>query len=470
MTAFYQRPEPFTVPDGGLATFLTATEGSWADDIEDTIPDVGIGSAKQAADHLAKFGRYEDEYMVHAAEGETVIPKEILDSNPRLKASLFRQMRSMGVDPERYVVGNELNSINPVTGQPEFFLKKLGKFIKKGVKSVIGVLKKAAPIVLSAAINFVAPGLGTAVTGALGAGLGSLVQGKSLKESFNAALLGGAAGALTSGVGSMVKGGTFGEGLSQSLNIKNPFQGQNVLQKALGPKSEAVASETSSGAVTQGTEPLNRPFGKQMGFPTPKQLDPSTVNFNIPQDAALNIAPESKGIINTAKNFFSERLSPYRQSYIDSITKINPATDLPYGENIFKQYAPMLAAGTGVMALTGGFDQKNPKVEGGIDTSRYPPVRVGMPMSPGQLPNYFYPGYDPIIPTQRAAQGGEMFPRRTGQISGPGTGTSDDIPAMLSDGEFVMTANAVKGAGNGSREQGVRRMYDMMRKFEGGAV
>ena len=64
----------------------------------------------------------------------------------------------------------------------------------------------------------------------------------------------------------------------------------------------------------------------------------------------------------------------------------------------------------------------------------------------------------------------DQFPRRTGQIQGPGTETSDDIPAMLSDGEFVMTARAVRGAGNGSREQGFKKMYDIMRAFEGGAV
>jgi hypothetical protein len=61
----------------------------------------------------------------------------------------------------------------------------------------------------------------------------------------------------------------------------------------------------------------------------------------------------------------------------------------------------------------------------------------------------------------------KKYPRRTGQISGPGTGTSDDIPAMLSDGEFVMTAKAVRGAGKGSRREGAKRMYAMMRKFEG---
>ena len=53
-----------------------------------------------------------------------------------------------------------------------------------------------------------------------------------------------------------------------------------------------------------------------------------------------------------------------------------------------------------------------------------------------------------------------------GEIKGPGSGTSDSIPAMLSDGEFVMTAQAVRNAGNGNRDLGAARMYDMMNKFE----
>jgi hypothetical protein len=58
------------------------------------------------------------------------------------------------------------------------------------------------------------------------------------------------------------------------------------------------------------------------------------------------------------------------------------------------------------------------------------------------------------------------FPRMNGPIEGPGTETSDDIPAMLSDGEFVFTAKAVRGAGRGSREDGMKNMYNMMRQFE----
>jgi hypothetical protein len=61
----------------------------------------------------------------------------------------------------------------------------------------------------------------------------------------------------------------------------------------------------------------------------------------------------------------------------------------------------------------------------------------------------------------------QHYPRRTGPINGPGTGTSDSIPAMLSDGEFVFTAKAVKGMGNGSRLQGAKKMYKMMKMLEG---
>jgi len=53
-----------------------------------------------------------------------------------------------------------------------------------------------------------------------------------------------------------------------------------------------------------------------------------------------------------------------------------------------------------------------------------------------------------------------------GEVNGPGTGTSDSVPARLSDGEFVVTAKAVRGAGSGDRDVGAARMYDMMSQLE----
>ena len=85
------------------------------------------------------------------------------------------------------------------------------------------------------------------------------------------------------------------------------------------------------------------------------------------------------------------------------------------------------------------------------------------------------------------AEGGnvamEDFERMNGVINGEGTETSDDIPAMLSDGEFVMTGQAVRGAGTyeienkggiislipsaqESRERGTQNMYSLMSAFE----
>ena len=168
--------------------------------------------------------------------------------------------------------------------------------------------------------------------------------------------------------------------------------------------------------------------------------------------------------------------------------------------NVLQRFGPTLAGGLAVGALTGAFnpvEQEAPATPGYDTTSQellaanpelYSVGRPGptpfvsfsdvaVPASYSSVVPPLAPIYTPPInfqpqPVQFAAMGGEMesFPRRMGAISGPGTETSDAVPAMLSDGEFVMTARAVRGAGNGDRERGVRRMYDMMRMFEGGVA
>ena len=67
-----------------------------------------------------------------------------------------------------------------------------------------------------------------------------------------------------------------------------------------------------------------------------------------------------------------------------------------------------------------------------------------------------------------AREGGEMgFPRRTGGIDpSEGSGTKDDVPAMLMAGEFVLTKDAVKGLGDGNSRKGIQRAYNMMDELE----
>jgi len=101
--------------------------------------------------------------------------------------------------------------------------------------------------------------------------------------------------------------------------------------------------------------------------------------------------------------------------------------------------------------------------------------------SQGQQPRYYAMGGITSLPapvqapppagiTALSDGGNSNYPRRTGQISGPGTEKSDSIPAMLSDGEFVMTASAVRGLGKGSRREGAKRMYALMHQLERNAA
>ena len=47
-------------------------------------------------------------------------------------------------------------------------------------------------------------------------------------------------------------------------------------------------------------------------------------------------------------------------------------------------------------------------------------------------------------------------------VAGEGDGQSDDIPAMLADGEFVFPADVVSALGNGSTKAGTDKLYEMM--------
>jgi hypothetical protein len=103
------------------------------------------------------------------------------------------------------------------------------------------------------------------------------------------------------------------------------------------------------------------------------------------------------------------------------------------------------------------------------ENGRYPKDREELDL--------FLEGMD--LDTVQAAQGGymkrpgyygggisDMDLTQGGASFGPGTGTSDDIPAMLSDGEFVVTAKAVENLGGGDRMEGAKRMYSMMNSLD----
>lgn len=77
------------------------------------------------------------------------------------------------------------------------------------------------------------------------------------------------------------------------------------------------------------------------------------------------------------------------------------------------------------------------------------------PVPPTPQPQSAISGYNGMSAAERRMK--EQGLKDGGHVRGPGTGTSDSIPAMLSDGEFVLPADTV-------RKVGVRRLQDLLDK------
>ena len=446
---------------------------------------IGLATLENASKMLADFGRNGDTYVVHAKEGETVIPMEVLDNNPRLKKMLFQQMRELDLDPARYIVGNELNSINPVTGQPEFFLKKLFKGLKK-------IVKKVAPIVLPIAAPFLLPTMPMFLATGLGSLAGGLVSGQKPKDAFkNAIIAGGLAG-----LGNMAFGqGGFGAtgtqaGLTDRFDVRKLFGGgESTIDTSsmITPKPNVRTTQTSLQKGTVGSlQPRDSSLLQVGGDPTigiedlrAQVQEPKGILDSIKEVGGKAkdiyddyLSPSRKSIMPTEKEILAEarkrmdlfektealRKKAMGASYTPGDFKLDIATlkkDL--APSAIEKFAPL----AGIAGLTlYGLDKAGlpiftvPDQETGGQTFVTGKDLLEMYPEDFRLRNFY--GQNPYFLNR--ADGGE--------IVGPGTSTSDSIPAMLSDGEFVMNARAVQGAGGGDRKEGAKRMYAMMKKFE----
>jgi len=527
--------EPIEIPAGGIATFLTAREGIAADS-DDEIPQSGIAQVKAVADQLAEFGRYEDQYMVHAAHGETVIPMEVFRKNPILKENIYKQMRDMGLEPERYVVGSDFNSINPVTGQPEFFLKKLVKGVKNVFKGVKKVFKVVAPLLVTAAVNTLFPGLGAIAVGAISGGITSLVQGGNLKDALKGAAIGGALGGVTKAVqgarGAAATGGDLLTGAKEGFlapGSVDPYtagmeSGLDEIFKTSVPQPSLSKVDEKALPSLQETQSFSAEDIRRLeNLPFDSKTNPYGVKTSVTPASAQNVTSTPTTVTDAAATSVEvpslrsglARLTGYgdaafepiegfkdiflpglqqNAAIADAAEKFTKQTGFGRGTpefakfmanldiqkpGFFRKFGPGIAGLLAVDALT----REEPK-DFNVAESVENPLIGDRRYSPGTfLPrpsytiktlkpeDYIVPTTAPIYQPQAfAAKGGgieeNIFPRMNGPIEGPGTETSDDIPAMLSDGEFVMTAKAVRGAGNGSRQEGMRNMYQMMSNFE----
>lgn len=199
------------------------------------------------------------------------------------------------------------------------------------------------------------------------------------------------------------------------------------------------------------------------GFKPQQATPPGVVNPNITGETLISQDPskyvvqgmpgvryDAQGNIDRTGTGTVYQPNPAFQS---SQTFATPQYGMP-GQPAYPTYIPPMAAAAPVAG--------NPVAQPYNTMAMYNFMPSNQPryMADGGIAGFFPPGQG----VMQMNRGG--YPRKTGQIAGPGTETSDDIPAMLSDGEFVVTAKAVRGIGNGSRREGAKKLYRMMHAME----
>lgn len=315
------------------------------------------GGLVGAAQKIRRAGRYGDSETIH------INPEEL------------EELTQMWGPP----------SINPETGMPEFFLKKVWKAVKK-----------VAPIA-----SLFIPVIGPALGGALGIGsmAGSALAGAALGGAS-----GGARGAIAGGLGGALTGGLGGK-IGAMTGIKNP-----ALANAVGTGVAGIGGGLLVNAL------MGSPGGGGGGSPSPGQPG--------------MLAPTS-GVGGLGMN---DRLTFKPVTMEQNAPTFDPRT---YGQTggefrFFNQ--PVYNIGT---------EPVPKKAEGGAANDDDPHA-------------------DTIRHLIAYAQGGGH--QGPGQVRGIGSGQDDKIPAWLSDGEYVWSAQDVADLGDGSTDAGVRRL-DQMRQM-----
>ena len=520
---------------------------------------------------IAGLGRGEDTMLAHVAPGEMVVPPVL---SPETQETIKQEMIAVGLDPNQYTVGDGM-SINPITGMAEFgFLKKLGKSLKK-------VVKKVAPIAGALLI----PGVGGALSGALG-GIGSAI---GIPSGIGSSILGGKGvlgtlGSIRGGIGGMLGMGgeqptqqTIQQGdtlnsiaaannvsvdqlLQANPSITDPnaivagdtiaIPGVNVpstgfnLGRAIigkgntpslikgiedslkGPDGKFGGGDGSFMGINPGLASLAALYGKAVkedfkkkegGLKDIRQsIRPDLMPAPTFTGFDLGIRPgmAEGGVITDPNNLSDDDAKKleniYRKLYLANPEKERNRRRPDYSQltederKLLKQYTMSLMRRDVPLFMKFqdliGFDsigEDAPLMQGAKLTAAMLGA-VGIPAS-SRIRRRLNPDAqilsrpieDKVLAERKEmfgyAEGGlmdnELDLRMGGPSIGPGTGTSDDIPAMLSDGEFVMTSAANNGLGgfkvtktetgielipNGApdRQKGAKNMDKLMKTFE----
>ena len=378
----------------------------------------------------------------------------------------------------------------------------IGGFLNKTFKSVKKAVKKIAPIV-GGGLGFM---IGGAAGAGIGAGIGGLISGQKADKALKTALMGygigsiaGAYGPFKNFAGQGLPGGKFAMGdnfnvIKGAQNMMSGFANNpdkvvkgsfeefatknNMLDSSgnlLSNVDATRANELYTNSLARGSSKLgagdvfsksNLLVGGGLGALSYLDAKKQEEDFEADDPNALN------SLYYSNPEEFQVAGQGVKPLYYENL---QDEFGVPITDLVDDFQRPTLAAEGGIMQLSNGGSLSTNDLNDSQKELYTGLLGIGY-NSAEALKLILDPGPEFL---KQKAEGGTInladgskkyFPRKNGNIDGPGTGTSDDIPAMLSDGEFVFTAKAVNNAGGGDRREGAKRMYQVMKNLEKGGT
>ena len=354
-----------------------------------------------------------------------------------------KQIEAQGRNGDKNLVhmsDSEINTLDNMQGGPTF-------------NPVTGLreysfLSKLLPIVGAVGLNFIAPGLGTVIGAGLGSALGrgaqQLVEGKkfNLGQIAKSGLVGAAgayAGQGLSGGGWNPMSGATALGGPPTLAAQNAIMASAVPDTGLAAASTEGLSELGTSTAEQVAKKAASGLGGTVSDFASKyapQIGSSLALASLIKGKPATKPPEPFGMLPyDPNNVPSWMRRPSQQQQI----AVSPM-------NTYQNYAPEQYSG--MMGIN-----QQMYADGG-DVA---PAGMGLPQS-AAMPQLM-----------SAAQFGYLNARTGGRIAGPGDGKSDDIPALLSNGEHVIDAATVSDLGNGDNDTGQKRLEEIKHKIRSSA-
>ena len=446
--------------------------------MEDNMPNTPY-MANMMPNYYAEGGMVENDQispLIAFMEQEDGIKKEKnpkVDNNPY--PSLAEMIRQQGegedtilahINPIEAEMLRVMNggTVNPITGLPQF-----GFFSnpKKWFKSIAG---PAAGTILG---NMILPGIGGVIGGAFGGAAGSMARGRN--DMGQAMLRGAALGGITptlaglagsganavgaKGLGSFLSNYGAHNAVLPSIGLGNLGSSISGVSAGDGPVSELVAKEAAQTAAKEAAEQsftdmlmhnsknffsqpsnlltaaivggslMNRP--KPPREKSPEELADERKRYEL----ALMLSPQEQAAKEAAdlaaeqsrRRIARNKFLPEERFNIEPLyIKTNSPEDYRKKGRWLEYYNNPEFSGNPVMMKEGGMTK--PRISYEVEEFNYPSSLS------------FY-------------------------VSGESSGQDDKIPAMLSDGEYVIPADTVAHLGDGNNQAGAKKLDAMIKKI-----